>query len=202
MNILNIIQEIWLIEEKAKSFRSKDWLIPPIAPTIADKVALIPTRSGLQLYKVYIKRYNGPTFWTVIKIKPWGQVNPSITCGNQKWKGAAPSFNNKAVVIKIIKLWLNTYSTVPIMIRAEPKAWTKKYFKDASDIYWLSLELIKGIKDIKFNSSPHQAPNQDSEEIDRIVPVVKPTKKTKAMGFKINIKKREIKVLIGGIWAQ
>lgn len=34
-----------------------------------------------------------------------------------------------------------------------------------------SLVVIKGINDNKFNSNPNHAPNQDVDEIDRIVPV-------------------------------
>lgn len=57
-----------------------------------------------------------------------------------------------------------------IMMTEEPNAWIKKYFRAASEEYWLFLEEIKGIKDIRFSSSPIQAPNQDEEEMERSVP--------------------------------
>lgn len=43
------------------------------------------------LYEINIK---GAIFCQVIRIKPLIHLNPSITPGNQKWKGAAPFFNN------------------------------------------------------------------------------------------------------------
>lgn len=43
----------------------------------------------------------GATFCQVIKIKLFIQVEPSITPGNQKWKGAAPNLIRRAVVNNI-----------------------------------------------------------------------------------------------------
>lgn len=56
------------------------------------------------------------------------------------------------------------------MITEEPKAWIKKYFSAASDEYWLFFKEIIGINDIKLSSSPIQIPNQEEEEIDKVVP--------------------------------
>ena len=38
----------------------------------------------------------GAIFCTVIKVMHSGQEIPCITLGNQRWKGAAPIFINKA----------------------------------------------------------------------------------------------------------
>lgn len=43
----------------------------------------------------------GVIFCQVIKIKQLNQDKPSITLGNQKWKGADPIFINKEELIKI-----------------------------------------------------------------------------------------------------
>lgn len=48
------------------------------------------------MYEINI---NGAIFCHVIKIKLFIQVNPSITLGNQKWKGAAPLFNKRVELI-------------------------------------------------------------------------------------------------------
>jgi len=52
----------------------------------------------------------------------------------------------------------------------DPKAWIKKYFKAASEEYWLFFVEIRGIKDNRLSSSPIQAPNQEEEEAASTVP--------------------------------
>lgn len=50
----------------------------------------------------------GAIFCHVIKIKLFIHLNPSEILGNQKWKGAAPIFNNIMEEIKIfnkLKFW-------------------------------------------------------------------------------------------------
>jgi hypothetical protein len=42
---------------------------------------------------MYDKIINGAIFCQLIKIRLVYQFNPSITLGNQKWKGAVPLFN-------------------------------------------------------------------------------------------------------------
>ena len=37
--------------------------------------------------------------------------------------------------------------------------------------------IIRGINDMRFNSSPTQAPNQEEEEIDKMAPIDKVRKK-------------------------
>lgn len=53
----------------------------------------------------------------------------------------------------------------------EAKACTRKYFTAASEKKGDNLVVIKGIKEIKFNSNPSQAPNQEVDEIDKKVPI-------------------------------
>lgn len=151
--------------------RKKVWLIPPIAPTNADEMIAAGIIGILFEHNVYDNKERGAIFWIVIKIITWGHCNPSITLGNQKWNGAAPDFNKRATVINIMANSLDdNMKEEDIMMTEEPNAWIKKYFRAASEEYWLFLEEIKGIKDIRFSSSPIQAPNQDEEEMERSVP--------------------------------
>lgn len=59
---------------------------------------------------------------------------------------------------------------------AEAKAWVKKYFKEASVDSKLFVSIIKGINDNKLISNPIQAPNQELEEIEINVPLIKVVK--------------------------
>ena len=122
-----------------------------------------------------------------------------MTCGNQKWKGAAPSLISNAVDIKIRDFVLSVNIIAPRIIKADPIAWTKKYFKAASVAYWLFFIEIHGINDIRFSSKPHHAPNQESDEMDRTTPPTNVEKNKQALG-EINTKKREVRILINGVW--
>ena len=137
MNIkAKIIQPIWLIEEKAINFRKEPWFKPPIAPTKADKIIKI----NILLFKFkYDKIIMGANFCQVIKVKQLIQFIFSITLGNQKWKGDAPSFNIKVIIIieldKILLLRFNKKKSIFIIIIyiimekkmiVDARAWTKK----------------------------------------------------------------------------
>lgn len=50
-------------------------------------------------FKLYIIKIIGAIFCHVSKIRLLNQFNPSITSGNQKWKGAAPIFVNNAELV-------------------------------------------------------------------------------------------------------
>ena len=66
------------------------------------------------------------------------------------------------------------------MIRiVDARAWIRKYLMADSARKGQSLVVIKGRNDSKFNSSPNQAPNHEVEEIDRVVPISKVTKKNR-----------------------
>ena len=117
-------------------------------------------------------RDKGATFWTVIRIIRRGQDIPSIIWGNQKWKGAAPNFNNSAETIRIEETSAENNINEPLIIMKEdPKAWIKKYFKAASEEYRLFIVKIKGIKDIRLSSNPTQAINHDGAEMAIIAPI-------------------------------
>lgn len=106
-----------------------------------------------------------------MRIITWGHWRPSITLGNQKWKGAAPDFSKRATVNNKVERSLNDImKEADIITIDDPRAWIKKYFNAASEEYWLFLEEIKGIKDKRLSSSPIQAPNQEDDETERRVP--------------------------------
>lgn len=131
----------------------------------------------------------------------WGQLSPSITLGNQKWKGAAPAFSNKEASKKSLAEWIDMRKRdADKTIIEDPNAWIRKYLRADSEEYWLFLEEIRGIKDKRLSSSPTQAPNHEDEEIDKVVPISK-VNKNKSCGEDNKIKKRGSKILIDGVWA-
>ena len=133
-------------------------------------------------------------FCTVIKISACDHIKPSKVGGNQKWKGAEPAFNNKAADRDAEnKCVFNIIITPEISKIVEPRAWIKKYFKAASDEYWLSFIVINGIKESKFNSNPIQAPNQELAQIEITIPKIKVLINKKREGENI-IKKRKIRL--------
>ena len=58
----------------------------------------------------------------------------------------------------------------------EAKAWVKKYFNLASDVYKLFEFIHKGMKDKRLISRPIQTLNQEEEEILIIVPAIREVK--------------------------
>lgn len=123
----------------------------------------------------------------------WGQLSPSITLGNQKWNGAAPALSNKETIKKsLAELKDIKKNEAERIITDDPSAWMRKYLRADSDEYWLFLEETKGINDKRLSSSPTQAPNQEEEEIDNVVPKSK-VNKNKICGEDSKIKKRGTK---------
>lgn len=55
-----------------------------------------------------VSRIIGAIFCQVRIRRELNQFNPLITSGNQKWNGAAPIFNSKVVLIKIVLIGLNS----------------------------------------------------------------------------------------------
>ena len=128
--------------------------------------------------------------------------------GNQKWKGAAPLFNNnddnKIIEENLLLLNIRLEFNIIIMILnnkiTEANAWVKKYFKEASvDIKLLSL--IRGIKDNKLISKPIHAPSQEFDETVIRVPIIKIIKNI-ILEELFKIKKKRIKTFINGVWTQ
>jgi len=126
------------------------------------------------LFKQKDKIIIGATFCQVIKIILLIQFNPSITIGNQKWKGAIPIFiiKEEAKIILILELKFNkNFHSIIKENRIiennkilEARACVKKYFKEASDENKLFNFIVKGIKDNKLISKPIQILNQEDEQ--------------------------------------
>lgn len=75
-------------------------------------------------------------------------------------------------------------------IRVEDlKAWIKKYFKVVSELYWLDVEEIIGIKESKLISRPIQIISQDDDDTEIIIPAIKDIK-NKIFDLEVIIKKR------------
>jgi hypothetical protein len=91
--MLHNIQPKWLIEEKAINFRRDVWFNPPKEPIKIEKIIV---KLNKNKFKQKDNKIIGAIFCHVIKIKLFIQFKPSITLGNQKWKGATPLFIIKA----------------------------------------------------------------------------------------------------------
>jgi phosphomevalonate kinase len=121
----------------------------------------------------------GAIFCQESKIMFLYQFSPSITLGNQKWKGAAPIFKSNVDAINSIKYFSirDSFKSNHIKITekskiADAKAWVIKYFKDASEENKFFDLVIKGIKDKRLISNPIQILNQEEEEMATIVPII------------------------------
>lgn len=98
MNIkLAIIHPKWLIEENAISFRKDVWFKPPKLPKTIENIIM---KINIFVLKQYERIIKGAIFCHVIITIFLYQFNPSITLGNQKWKGAVPLFNRSVDAIK------------------------------------------------------------------------------------------------------
>lgn len=76
----------------------------------------------------------GASFWIVQRINTWDQFNPSIICGNQKWKGALASFKRSAIKMKEDLMNIKDKNKILDAINNEDlRAWIKKYFRAASE---------------------------------------------------------------------
>lgn len=126
------------------------------------------------------KTIKGAIFCHVINNKIDFQFKPSVTLGNQKWKGALPIFIAIAEAINIMKnsfKLLVNFNLLNIKNNKtenkkteEVRAWVKKYFKEASEENKFFVSIIKGIKDNKLISNPIHILNQDVDEIVIKVP--------------------------------
>jgi len=114
---------------------------------------------------LYINKIIGAIFCQVSIIRQLFQFNPSITSGNQKWKGAAPIFvnkaelkiNNKGLLIKNILKFIDI-----IMIEnkkiVEAMACVIKYFREASEEKRFFVLFIRGMIDNRLISNPIHIP--------------------------------------------
>lgn len=132
-------------------------------------------------------------------------MSPSITPGNQKWKGAAPIFSNRELLIKVLitSIFLG-FGEDGLNIRdpkitdksrvAEAKAWTKKYLREASVENKFFEFVIKGIKESKLISKPIHAPNHELAEVEIKVPPINVNKNKNLVGLLI-IREKRVKPL-------
>ena len=104
------------IEEYLKIFRKDVWFKPLIAPVRADVKAKNIKIEGLYNIDKIIK---GEIFCHVSKITELIQLKPSIVSGNQKWKGAIPSFIPKAIVIMSLGINVIMFPEKRINIKEE-----------------------------------------------------------------------------------
>ena len=150
-------------------------------------------------------RTNGAIFCHVKIIAHCAQLEIFITWGNQKWKGAIPILILRAIKIIITDLISNlegsivlSISLVKISIR-EAIAWTIKYLMAVSVDRGVNLMISKGIRLIRLISKPSHLVYQVLAEHASRVPVIKVEKNTIWYAL-FNIKKKEVKTLINGVW--
>lgn len=74
---------------------------------------------------------------------------------------------------------------------ADPIAWTKKYFRAASEENVFCFEKINGIKERRFNSSPIHLVNQEGDEMAMIIPVISVEENNNVEGLISRIEKRK-----------
>lgn len=137
------------------------------------------------------------------------QFRPSITIGNQKWKGAIPVFiiNEDAKIILIFELkFRNVFHSIKKEnkiiennSKLDANAWVKKYFNEASEENKLFNFIVRGIKDNKLISKPIHTLNQEEEQILIIVPKNNVDKNNILYEF-FKIKKKRIITFIYRVW--
>jgi hypothetical protein len=119
------------------------------------------------------KMMRGLTFCTVRSIKRTHQCKGSAILGTQPWKGATPSFTNKAN--KTNRFILSAHDPreleaerIPNNKIEEAKAWVKKYLTlDSLSPLELSFR-INGMNPKVFNSKPNQHMDREEEQETKI----------------------------------
>lgn len=113
-------------------------------------------------------------------------INPSITLGSQKWKGAAPIFSSKLDEINKVNLPVKSVFAFKNILKTikennnvlDAKAWIKKYFKEDSEENKFFFIIIKGIKERRLISNPIHSLSQEVDEIAIKEPKIIEQKKT------------------------
>ena len=127
------------------------------------------------------KIIRGAIFCQDATIRPCRNGSPWRTSGNQKWHGANPNLNARAMAIKINEKSFKGVSTDQEPVnhawikalfsrRAALKAWIRKYFIVASTFRGEKLEIKIGTRASVLNSSPTQITNHFCEKITILVP--------------------------------
>lgn len=103
---------------------------------------------------IHVKIESGASFCHVASSKQLNQEIEVITCGNQKWSGAAPNLRI-ILIIRIVltrDIWGIHEEILARSIRADPRACARKYLIAPSDSWFEYLRIIIGINDNIFNS--------------------------------------------------
>lgn len=92
----------------------------------------------------------GAIFCHVVRRIHEGHLKVDITCGNQKWNGAAPILINNLISIRSVDTWGDNKAIRGVVIlRAarrripEPRAWVRKYLIAASVSWFECVWVIK-----------------------------------------------------------
>lgn len=199
---LRSIHAPWMIDEYVKIILMLFWLSPPAAPVMADEtIIMVGAHPILNLEN----KINGAIFCHTNIITHMCHSMNIMIWGNQKCSGANPDFTAKIkIIIIFIVSWLNLKikekSRIVVTIKTiDAMAWGIKYLMADSVELKFNLNKIRGITLIKFTSNPSHVINQDLDEHAINVPVIKKVTKI-AWKFFLNIKKKEIKTLIKGVW--
>lgn len=200
-----IIHPRCLIDEYARICRSDVWFKPPIAPTIIP--IIITTNRNLLILMQYDIVIIGAIFCHVISMRQLIHLVDDITSGSQKWNGAAPIFIIILDIIIIDGMFLLSHHImyfiwiikIEINNIVDAIDWIIKYLIAGSLIIEFLLSVNMGIIDSKLISSPIQIPNQEFEEMDRIVPIINDDRKRSFIEL-LYIKKRRVITFINGVW--
>lgn len=150
-------------------FRNLIWLIPMTPLITIDRTIIVDVNN--MNFMLYINKTIGAIFCHVRINKAFNQSKPSITSGNQKWKGAIPIFvRREEFILNIIIDWEFRFVKIFlfIIIRmidnkmiVEAIACTMKYLiEDSADSLFFLL-CIRGIIDNRLISRPNHIPNQE-----------------------------------------
>lgn len=174
-----------MIEDNAIIFRNLIWLNAVIVLTI--KHVKIITTINILFAVILIISIIGAIFCHVSKINEFIHVNPSITSGNQKWNGAAPSFVINAVIIIIenelfirglIISFIFSNIVIAVIRTRDAMACVMKYFMDDSEENMFFLSEKRGITDKRLISRPIHILIHEYDEIATIVPIIMELKNT------------------------
>lgn len=172
---------VWAIEEYVIISFIINWLNPINAPINAEH----KDRINKYFDEKDIITKNGAIFCHVKIIIFCIQFKPQTTWGNQKWKGAAPSFiareqiNRASINSKFNELKKKKFIAIEKIIIIDAIAWDRKYLIADSVRLEFNLISIRGIILIKLISNPNQIVNHELDEVANKVPENKKNKKIK-----------------------
>lgn len=135
--------------------------MPPIA---AFNLARTIINQDEVFIRINDKIDNGAIFCHVDSTRAGIHAIEVITEGYHKWHGAIPIFISKENIkmsLILYEIWWVNHIDILLKIRSlDPRAWTNRYFTEASVSWKLEVELIIGIKEIIFSSIANQIISQ------------------------------------------